>query len=200
MISGIYIITNTLNNKVYIGSSVDILKRKYEHFSMSNKCAKLLLKSFIKNGIDKFTFEILEECDKDLLYNIEQKYLDQYESYNRLKGYNISPIARGSRYNFNSETALKTLNIKRNKGFNKNTYPKLSISKIGKLNPMFGKCGKNSSTSKKVASYSISGELLKEFDSCVDASKYYNIPRRSISRVASGERLKTHSLIFKYIK
>lgn len=199
MISGVYKITNILNKKVYIGSSVNVIKRKYEHFSMTNKCAKLLLKSFIKNGVNNFKFEILEECGKDELYNVEQKYLDLYKSYDRNKGYNISPIARGSRYNFNKETAKKAMFTKRKNGLNKDTYPKLSTSKIGILNPMFGKTGELNPTSKKVQCYNEKGDLLKTFNSCVDASKELNIPRRSISRVASGERPKTHSLIFKYI-
>lgn len=56
--SGIYKITNIINNKFYIGSSKDILHRFSEHKKHERNIH--LIRSFKKYGIDNFKFEILE--------------------------------------------------------------------------------------------------------------------------------------------
>ena len=51
MLSGIYKITNIINNKFYIGSAVDLKEREYEHFRRlfkNNHCNILLQNSFNK--------------------------------------------------------------------------------------------------------------------------------------------------------
>ena len=35
-----------------------------------------------KYGQDNFTIELIEECDFNLIYETEKKYIDQYNSYN----------------------------------------------------------------------------------------------------------------------
>lgn len=198
MNSGIYKYTNKINGKIYIGSAVNFAKRHWEHLNYPAKSAKLLQLAFDKYGKENFEYEILEYCPKHLLYKIEQGWINWYKCYERSYGYNLSRFAEGSREGCTSENALKGVNTKRNKGFNKITYPKLSESKSGKLNPMFGKKGLLNSTSKEVLVYNINNIFLNQFSSCKEASDYYRIPRRAISRVASGERPKTHNLIFKY--
>jgi group I intron endonuclease len=89
-ITGIYKITNIVNNKVYIGSSHNIVNRWKTHLRglKNNKHhSKKLQNSFNKHGIDKFTFEVIEECSRELLIEIEQYWIDKLDSYN--KGYNI---------------------------------------------------------------------------------------------------------------
>ena len=66
MNSGIYKITNITNNKVYIGSSVNISNREYKHFWMLDKGIhdnEYLQKSYNKYGKDVFIFEIVEYCE-----------------------------------------------------------------------------------------------------------------------------------------
>lgn len=81
MKSGIYKITNSINNKFYIGSSKNIERRFYIHKSKlkNNDHANIILqRSYNKYG-DVFKYEIIEENIKteDLLI-VEQKYLDKY--------------------------------------------------------------------------------------------------------------------------
>ena len=92
-ISGVYKIMNTINNKIYIGSSINIKYRWTEHkrYLKNNKHhSNHLQRSWNKYGKNNFKFEILEECKETDLLIREQYYLDLYESYNRNKGYNIS--------------------------------------------------------------------------------------------------------------
>lgn len=78
-ISGIYKITNIINNKFYIGSSVNIYQRLKHHYSdlKNNKHGnKYFLRSYIKYGKNNFKVEILEEATKELLLIKEQYYIN----------------------------------------------------------------------------------------------------------------------------
>ena len=85
---GIYKITNKLNNKAYIGQSKHIEQRWKEHQQLSRK--SLIHKAIEKYGINNFTFEILEECSRELLNEKERFYIELYQAdqfgYNGNKG------------------------------------------------------------------------------------------------------------------
>lgn len=61
--SGIYLIKNKLNNKVYIGQSIYIAKRIKMHLLSveQNDTAPIHL-AISKEGINNFELEILEKC------------------------------------------------------------------------------------------------------------------------------------------
>jgi group I intron endonuclease len=80
MNSGIYKITNQINNKFYIGSAIDFNKRFSDHVCSLNRrdhYNKKLQNAWNKHGKENFTFEIIEEVlDKSKLIEREQHYLD----------------------------------------------------------------------------------------------------------------------------
>jgi len=86
---GIYKITNIINGKMYIGSSIHIEQRWKEHIRDLNKGTHHSIKlqnSWNKHGADNFKFEVVEECDKDRLLYLEQYYIDKFKVY--YEGYN----------------------------------------------------------------------------------------------------------------
>ena len=92
---GIYKITNTVNQKIYIGQSINIKKRLSRHkTSAFNENARMYNSNFYKAirkyGLSAFTFEILEECPKDALDDKEQQYIKQYQSNDARYGYNMT--------------------------------------------------------------------------------------------------------------
>jgi group I intron endonuclease len=75
---GIYKITSP-TNKIYIGQSINIEKRFKNYKSLSQtKGQKMLHYSFRKYGINNHLFEIIEECDIELLNERERYYQDFY--------------------------------------------------------------------------------------------------------------------------
>ena len=60
-IQGIYKIINKINNKIYIGQSINITERLKQHKRSLNKYFKYpLYNAFRKYGIDNFEFIIIE--------------------------------------------------------------------------------------------------------------------------------------------
>lgn len=91
--SGIYIIKNTKNGKVYVGSSKNIEKRWKEHERSlkSGKHHSKKLQRAYDRAVDKsiFVYEAIEEVtDNNVLFDREQYYIDTFDSYR--SGYNCS--------------------------------------------------------------------------------------------------------------
>ncbi len=96
-VCGIYKITNTVNNKCYIGKSINIKQRFANHRSDLKKSVKskdtnrYLYNSVQKYGLDVFSFDIIEELENDenLLKDRELYWMDYHNSCNRDFGYNL---------------------------------------------------------------------------------------------------------------
>ena len=74
MICAVYKIKNLVNNKVYIGSTVNTKNREYKHFWMLNKGIhdnEHLQKSFNKYGSKNFVFEIVEIIIETVAHKIK---------------------------------------------------------------------------------------------------------------------------------
>jgi group I intron endonuclease len=96
---GIYLITNNVNGKVYVGQSINIERRYSEHlrsgqpekYSLKNKrdINTPIHLAMQKYGISNFSLSILEECLKEELDDKERFWIHYYDSTNKEKGYNI---------------------------------------------------------------------------------------------------------------
>ena len=65
---GIYKIQNLINGKIYIGQSVHIQARFNQHKNEAkNGNTRPLYNAIRKYGIENFSFEIIEECSKEML-------------------------------------------------------------------------------------------------------------------------------------
>ena len=80
---GIYKITNKINNKCYIGQSVDIQQRWSKHLSAFNgehTPDYKIYRAFEKYGLQNFTFEVIEECDRSMLNDREDYWQDYFHA------------------------------------------------------------------------------------------------------------------------
>lgn len=94
--SGIYQIINTTNNKIYVGSSINLKQRFNDHKKLlrHNKHPNNHLQSsWIKYGETNFKFKIIEFINNDNLLTREQFHINLFSSYDNKIGYNISKIA-----------------------------------------------------------------------------------------------------------
>lgn len=166
MKSGIYKIENTVNGKVYIGSSKYVKGRIEWHERELNKKThgnSYLQKTWDKYGKNCFKFEVIENCSIDLLIEREQYWMDYYQSYDSGRGYNLVPKA-GSNLGFrHSEKSKKKMSLsltgntcRLGTKASEETRKKLSIVAIGNKNWL----GKHrSEETKKKLSKKIKGRI-----------------------------------------
>ena len=129
----IYKSTNTINNKCYIGQTIQRFnKRKRGHKYNSGKQAFAM--AIRKHGWDNFTWEVLCECSsKEELDEMEFHYIKQYDSY-RKGGYNMTMGGEGgmSGFNHTEETKEKCRIASTGVKVSKETRRKLSILHKGR--------------------------------------------------------------------
>lgn len=79
--TGIYKITNTENQMCYVGQSVNIATRWKQHIQRGigaeAPTRNKLYPAMLATGVENFTFEIIEECDKNNL-DEREKYWQNY--------------------------------------------------------------------------------------------------------------------------
>jgi hypothetical protein len=76
--SGVYMLINKINQKIYIGSSLNLTRRmaSYYYYTNSEKSSKMLIiRAMKKYGLESFSIGILEFCKQDskVCLNLEQK-------------------------------------------------------------------------------------------------------------------------------
>lgn len=91
----IYKITCLPTGKVYIGSAFNLKRRWKEHqYHLRRKTHHniYLQNAWDKYGENTFLFEVIEECEKEILVGREQFWVNQYQSANPDLGFNIASV------------------------------------------------------------------------------------------------------------
>ena len=92
MKSSIYIITNDINDKVYVGKTMHSIEKRFkEHCKDSKKERnekRPLYNAMNKYGIKHFKISLLEECDSENAEEREIYWIEYYNSYKN--GYNAT--------------------------------------------------------------------------------------------------------------
>lgn len=87
---GIYKITNKLNNKVYIGQSNNLERRRREHFDWNLSKRQYIDEIISDIGAENFDYEVIEYCSITELDEKEKYWISFYnsfyEGYNKTKG------------------------------------------------------------------------------------------------------------------
>ena len=88
----IYIIKNTVNDKVYVGQTKVSLKLRFQNHLSAARNGKdyIIGKAIRKYGEDKFYIELLEECTVEELNEREKYWIAFFNSMDNRFGYNIS--------------------------------------------------------------------------------------------------------------
>jgi group I intron endonuclease len=119
---GIYLIENLVNNKKYVGSSIDIPVRMMKHkYSLRRNYHdnNYLQNAYNKYGEDNFKFTVLMLCDEVELVDNENHFINKFKSNDLTFGYNLATVNQFRRNNYNEEVKIKNSkhNLKVNNNF-----------------------------------------------------------------------------------
>ena len=226
----IYLITNTVNNKRYVGQTLceDIETRWKQHkIHKPRSVGGYIYNAYKKYGIDKFKFQIICICFDEDCNRFEEEYI---KNMNTLapNGYNLQ--TGGNNFRTHPDTKKKLSEINTGKKLSEITKKKLSELSKGEKNSQFGRkwtqeeidaiwtpefrenrskkmSGVKSSNyqvksinRKAVGMYNMKDNLLKTFDCITDASKETGASQGSISGVCRGTQKSAGGYLWKYIE
>ena len=170
MNSGIYLISNKVNNMTYIGSSKDVRRRirdhRYKYKDAKNNPNWYNHKLYVdmrRYGLENFEFTILENCSEDLLKERELFYYNKFEpEYNTWVP--VKDDRNKGKFKHSEETKqkIKDHNARYWKG--KTLPPEMLESMIEG----------NVKKRKPVQALNSKGDIILEFDKIGDALKYFN--------------------------
>lgn len=111
----IYKVTNLKNNKVYIGQSTRSLKERRRYHYLEAR--RINDNTYFHNALNKynpddFKWEILEDnvIDQEELNKLEIQYIQQYQSFDKSKGYNLKLGGNGG--GMNTDATKKKIGLK----------------------------------------------------------------------------------------
>lgn len=172
----IYCFTNLINNKKYIGSTINDPKIRYSQhirkaFSEGDSTYNYpLYNSIRKRGIENYKFEVIfeKDCTEKEIREIEHNYIIKYNT--------LFP-----------------------NGYNQTTN---TLSPPSSTDPKIAK--KNSETkrekSKKIAEVDLNNNILHIWRSLADClDENYNLIEGNVSKVCSGKTKSTQGRIFRYL-
>jgi group I intron endonuclease len=215
--SGIYIIKNVINGKFYLGSSINLSKRKRTHFRdlKNNKHHCIYLqRAYNKYGKENFEFIILFNCSKEYCLEFEEYFIKSLSP-----KYNTSKVANcpmgGRKHSLDTIEKFKNRSVKSGKEHylygkspESSIIEKMRKARIGTKQTVETKT-KMSETAKRINSISRIDRTKQRkklidndgiiYDSLVDAANINNISVATICDILKGRHSKTRKgKVFKY--
>lgn len=97
--ASIYRITNTINGKIYIGSTKHLVQKRWDRHKRylrgNYHINRHLQNAWNKYGPDVFLFEVIEMCEPEVQFEREQVHMDASGCLNKEIGYNKALTAGG---------------------------------------------------------------------------------------------------------
>lgn len=220
----IYKVTNKINGKIYIGKTGNFKERRWQHERCYEKEDCVFHRAIQKYGKENFEWEIIDEASGlENAYELEKKYIKEYNSHIKDNGYNMTKGGAGGAAPNVRPIVCLTLSGKfvkkyesaaeaeREDGFNNvnvllNCKEKLLTCK----NHMFmfeddylkngAKIYKKpkSPRARKIIQCDMNGNFINEYKSVQEAASKTGANRTTISGVLSGTYKSANGFIFIY--
>ena len=209
----IYKITNKIDNKTYVGQTIqDVEARWKDHLKKGSNC-RYLKSAINKYGIDNFEFKLVCITFDNQLDDMEIKYIEQYNSLVP-NGYNLRMGGNSGRHNAETKQKIsETLKKRYDNDVIRSKCPKpqlgkphseITKKKISEANK--GRIISQESINKgiitrriyKTIQFDIYGNRLNSFDSCKEAAEYIGISLGHICKCCNGKIQSAKGFVWKY--
>ena len=205
----IYKIQNLIDNKIYIGQTIQDIDIRWKQHKNQNSNCRYLKNAFNKYSINNFKFEIICICfDEDLDKN-EIEYMKKYNSIVP-NGYNLREGGNSGKHNqLTKDKISKALtgripvykngvNPNIGKKHIKETKYKIRIALLG-MKKSKETCEKLALIGrKKVIQYDINNNIISVFNSGKEAAEKNNTTKAAISMVCNGKRIQNKGYKYEY--
>ena len=197
-VSGVYSVVCKINNKRYVGSSVNVGARLCNHFNRDAKKYqnKEFYKDVLKYGRSAFVWELLEKCERENLIERERFYFDKLKpEYNFMRPEYCSFCSQMVRDKARETCRSKEFREKKSRQYSTDYYRNL-FSSI------------QNERKRKVNMYSKDGFFITSFNSMMDCQRYLNehtdfVGKNKVSKikaVCEKERPSAFGFYFEYVK
>lgn len=198
------------NGKVYIGLTKDNPIKRWAN-GKGYKHNVYFTNAILKYGWDNIRHEIVfDGLTKTEAEEIEVELIKKYNSNNNKYGYNLSKGGEFGRFGCccseeNKRKLSETRKGKNNPMFNhiytleERQRRSKAMKQAYTIYPKMRRLGKDNVRSKRVAQYTLDGELVCIYDACEEAARITNIDQSSIVRVCNGIRKTAGNYKWKYI-
>lgn len=198
----VYIHTNTVNGKRYVGMTCQNVSRRWRNGDGYIKSSHFY-RAIQKYGWDAFTHEIVKAgLSKSEACELEKKLIAKHNSTNEEFGYNRSSggehPAEGA---FASEETKRKMS-EAHKGFvmAESTKQKLREKAIARGNGMQGKVGKECGKAGLVRQIDLeTGAIIAEFYGYAEMERRTGFGQAPIKRVVKGTQKQSHGYMWEYI-
>ena len=192
----IYEVTNTVNNKIYIGQTTKTVARRWQQHLSAAKTTKetnALHNAIRKYGPDKFTIELVTTASsREELDRLEQTYISGFNTLSP-HGYNLKNGGANGKYS--EETLLKMSKaLKGKKAWNKGMKMQkldLTVEQRKAISDRF----RDKPSKRRKPIQDATGRI---FESISEASKILGISTSSISQVCLGRHKQAGGHSFSY--
>ena len=210
----IYKITNSVNDKVYIGQTKASVEERWTWHLRAAGCENAPYKSKLysamrKYGRDKFSIEVIEECSIEDLNEREKYWIAKFDS--KRNGYNIT--TGGDGFNVIDDYEEKRILALWKDGKTQNEIYEITgryIKGIRRILLQHGvtrkeihdRCRKTiaEQLSKPVYAYNLNGEFVAEYESCGAAALATGVHKTTIGHIIHGREESSNGLTFRYCK
>lgn len=138
---GIYMITNLINGKIYIGQSSNLKKRHNSHkFELTHNrhYNTHLQHAWNKYGPDNFHYQVIETCSKEELNELERAYITVFNSTDKNYGYNLES-GGCSHQTLSEETKEKISKSMKGRIFTEEHKDRIRQAQLGEKHHQYGK-------------------------------------------------------------
>lgn len=211
MAYSLYIHTNKINNKMYIGITQQFPAYKRWKNGMGYKKSPRFFNAIVKYGWDNFNHQVIyDNLQKEEAEKLEKEYIKKYNTTNELYGYNM---LKGGGITSLTELTKYKIRIKAiGRKHSQETKHKMSIAHIGKQKCLGYKhneatrqkhrelmLGTKNHKAKAVIQYDLEGNFIKRYSYMEEIKQDLCIPNTShISDCCRGKRNKCYGYVWKY--
>ena len=207
----IYYIKNLIDNKYYIGQTINELSERWKNHKKKYSNCRYLKNAFIKYGFKNFEFKLICICFDEDLDKFEIDYIKHYNSLVP-NGYNLKQGGLGGGKH-NQETkdkiskALKGrtymyadgyTNPNIGKRHSEETKTKLRIAHYGKKFSKDRIQNMKDIGNKRVLQYDLNGNIVNIYKSCKYAAEKNNTTSAGVSMVCNSKRIQLKGFKYKY--